>query len=148
MKKQAIPAPGTVLKESFLDKYQISVARLSEDIILSPSAIRQIINNKLRIGIVVAMKLAAYFGTTVKYWIDMQHNYEISRLEEDKELSDILKNIPKAQMAAPKPVKKAAQKKAADKADKKSASKKGTAKAAKAQDDKKTAARKPRKPAL
>jgi addiction module HigA family antidote len=133
MKKQAVLVPGTVLKESFLDKYQISVAKLSDDIGLSPSAIRQIINNKLKISIIIALKLAKYFDTPVKYWIDIQNAYELSELDKDAALTDSLKKIPKAKKAPPakKPAaKKALAKKAAPKAAKKAADKKPAAKKA------------------
>jgi addiction module HigA family antidote len=134
MKKQAVPVPGTVLKESYMDEYQISVAQLAKDIGLSASAVRQLINNKLKVSIVIALRLAKHFGTDVQYWIDLQTQYELSELEKDKALTDSLKSIPKAKKA-PAPAKDAAAKKPA-----------GRRGAAKAADDKKAAVKKPRAP--
>ncbi|MDR1950249.1 MAG: HigA family addiction module antidote protein [Spirochaetaceae bacterium] len=115
MKKQPILHPGTVLKESFLDTYQITVAKLSEDIGLSPSAIRQIISGKLKISTPNALKLAKYFDNPVQYWIELQNQYDLAELEKDAELNEILKKIPKAKKAPPKAADKpAAGKKAAD----------------------------------
>jgi addiction module HigA family antidote len=112
MKKQTVLVPGSVLKETFLEKYQISVSKVSEDIGLSPSAVRQIINNKLKISTVVALRLSKYFDTPAKYWIDLQNSYDLAELEKDSALTDALKKIPKAKKAPPakKPAAKAAAK--------------------------------------
>jgi addiction module HigA family antidote len=120
--------PGTVLKEKFLDEYHITVAKISEDIGLSPSAIRQLINNKLKISIAIAKRLSKYFDKPVQYWIDLQTQYELAELDKDTSLANSLKKIPKAKKqpapvkAAPKGkkgpkagAKKAGAKKAADK---------------------------------
>jgi addiction module HigA family antidote len=112
MKKQPILLPGAVLKESFMDAYQIGVAKLSGDIGLSPSAIRQIISGKLKISTANALKLSRYFGNPVQYWIDLQNQYDLAELEQDAELNEILKKIPKAKKAPPP---KAAEKPAAAK---------------------------------
>jgi addiction module HigA family antidote len=133
MAKQTILVPGAVLKEQFLDKYGITVSKLSEDIGLSSSAIRQLINGKLKISIEIALKLEKYFDKPAKYWIDLQNAYSLAELAKDSKLQDELKKIPKAQ-------KNPVGKKAADK----SAGKKAPApKEAKKAADKKPAARKP-----
>jgi addiction module HigA family antidote len=147
MAKQTVLLPGNVLKESFLDKYQITVAKLSQDIGLSPSAIRQLINNKLKISIVIALKLEKYFDKPVKYWIDLQNAYELSALEKNVEVQDALKKIPKAQKApkAP-PAKKTAAKAASAKAATAKAATGTRGRGAKKAEDKKPAGRKPAAP--
>jgi addiction module HigA family antidote len=133
MAKQTVLVPGAVLKEQFLDKYGINVSKLSADIGLSPSAIRQLINGKLKISLEIALKLEKYFEKPVKYWIDLQNAYSLADLAKDPELQDELKKIPKAQKI-PVP------KKAADKAP----AKKGPApKGAKKAVEKKPVGRKP-----
>ena len=100
MKKQAVLVPGAVLKESFIDEYHISVAKIAEDIGLSPSAVRQLMNNKLKISIKIAWKLSQYFGTPLEYWIDMQNNYDIAELEKNGDFMACIKAIPKAKKSA------------------------------------------------
>jgi addiction module HigA family antidote len=133
MATQTIRVPGTVLKEQYLDKYGIPVSKLSVDIGLSPSAIRQLINGRLKISLEIALKLERYFEKPVKYWIDLQNTYSLAELAKDTEFQEALKRIPTAQKV-PVP------KKAADKA---------AAKKAPVQNGTKTAGRKPaaRKPA-
>jgi addiction module HigA family antidote len=103
--------PGLVLKEK-LDEYHIPVAKVSQDIGLSPSAVRQLLNNKLKISIVIALRLSKYFGSPVEYWINLQTTYELSELGKDSALTDSLKKIPKAQKL-PAPAKKTAPRAAA-----------------------------------
>jgi addiction module HigA family antidote len=108
MAKTTILLPGAVLK-GLLDSYHISVAKISEDIGLSPSAIRQLINSKLKISAIIALKLAKYFDKKPEYWIGLQTNYEVSLLQKDASVTAALKTVPKAQkLPAPKPAKAAA----------------------------------------
>ncbi|GHV15801.1 hypothetical protein FACS189493_0260 [Spirochaetia bacterium] len=100
--------PGLVLKEK-LEEYRIPVAKVSEDIGLSPSAVRQLLNNKLKVSIVIALRLAKYFDTPVEYWINLQTTYELAELGKDSALSNSLKKIPKAKKL-PAPEKKTAPK--------------------------------------
>lgn len=138
MAKQTVLVPGAVLKEQYLDKYGINVSKLSADIGLSPSAIRQLINGKLKISLEIALKLEKYFDKPVKYWIDLQNAYSLADLAKNVELQNELKKIPKAQKipvsrkaAGKAPVKKGPAPKGAKKAaEKKPAAKKPAAKKA------------------
>ena len=107
MKKQAVLIPGDVLKEKYMDAYQISVATISKDIGLSPSAIRQLINNKLKISIKIAWKLSKYFDTPIEEWINLQNKYELAELGGDVEFMESIKSIPKAKKAESAPAKPA-----------------------------------------
>jgi addiction module HigA family antidote len=100
MAKATVLVPGTVLKD-LLDKYNIPVAKVSDDIGLSPSAVRQIINNKLKISIVIALKLAKYFGKKPEYWINLQTSHELTQLQKDSKVSAELKKIPEAKKLPP-----------------------------------------------
>jgi addiction module HigA family antidote len=136
MKKQPVLVPGVVLKESFLDVYQLTPAKLAEDLQLSQSAIRQILTNKTKISLNVGIRLAKYFGNSVQYWIELQNNYDLAEADKDEELSAILKSIPKVQ----KPPKATAAKKAAAKP----AGRKAATKDAKAPVARKPRTRKPK----
>jgi addiction module HigA family antidote len=106
MKKQTVLVPGTVLKETYLNAYQLSPGKLAEDIGLSASAVRNVLINKAKITLNVAVRLSKYFGTTVQYWVDLQNVYDMAELENDTELNEALKKIQKAKK--PAPAKKAA----------------------------------------
>jgi addiction module HigA family antidote len=122
MKKQSVLVPGEVLKE-LLNTYQLTPAKLAEDVQLSQSAVRQILSNKTKISLNVGLRLAKYFGNPAPYWIQLQQDYDLVESAADGEFSALLKSIPKVQKPpapkkekAPKaPAKKAASKNAAEK---------------------------------
>jgi addiction module HigA family antidote len=130
-----VKSPGTVFK-SFLDAYQLTPAKVAEDIKLSQSSVRLLINSKLRISIPFALRLAKYFGTKPEFWVELQNAYELSETAKNPKEAKIVKAIPKAKKPAPGSKKPAAKKAAA----KKVGAKRVTAKKAAAR---KAGARKP-----
>ncbi|MHB9291969.1 hypothetical protein Holit_01057 [Hollandina sp. SP2] len=101
MKKSAVLLPGDVLSD-LLDEYQLNPTQLAEDIQMSVSAIRQIVSNKAKISLHIAKRLSKYFNTTVQYWIDLQNAFDLVKLEQDTELAEIIKQIPKAKKPSSK----------------------------------------------
>ncbi|WP_224484697.1 HigA family addiction module antitoxin [Robertkochia aurantiaca] len=75
--------PGEVLKEEFLDPMEISAYRLSKETFIPQTRISEIIKGKRRITADTALRLAKYFGTSAKFWLGLQDDYDI---EEEKEL--------------------------------------------------------------
>jgi len=77
MEKLANIHPGEVLLEEFLIPMNISAYRLSKDIGIPQTRISQIIKGKRRITADTAMRLSAYFGTTAKFWLGLQNDYDL-----------------------------------------------------------------------
>ncbi|MBL7474111.1 HigA family addiction module antitoxin [Robertkochia sediminum] len=75
--------PGEVLKEEFLDPMEISAYRLSKETFIPQTRISEIIKGNRRITADTALRLAKYFGTSAKFWLGLQDDYDI---EEEKEL--------------------------------------------------------------
>jgi addiction module HigA family antidote len=92
--------PGAVLK-SLMDKYQLNPTALARDIKLSQSAVRQIVIEKAKISVSIALRLAKYFGTPTKYWLDLQTAHDLAEAEKDSELSAVIKSISKTKPPAP-----------------------------------------------
>jgi addiction module HigA family antidote len=93
--------PGAVFKK-FLDDYQLTAAKVADDIKLSQSSIRLLIGGKLKISVPIALRLAKYFGNKPDFWIDIQNKYELAESSKnDPKFAEILKNIPKAKKPAP-----------------------------------------------
>jgi addiction module HigA family antidote len=91
---KASPTPGAVLK-AIMDDYQLTPAKLAEDIGLSQSAVRQIVAGKTRITVSAALRLAKYFGTVPVYWLGLQTLADLAEAAKDVKLSGALKGIPK-----------------------------------------------------
>jgi addiction module HigA family antidote len=102
-----VQSPGAVLK-SLLDQYELNPTALARDIKLSQSAVRQITIEKAKISVSIALRLAKYFGTTAKYWLDIQSAYDLAESEKDPKLSDVIKTISKVKAAPPAAKKPAA----------------------------------------
>ena len=75
--------PGDVLQEEFLIPMNISAYRLSKDVGIPQTRISQIIKGNRRITADTALRLSAYFGTTAKFWLGLQDDYD---LEEECEI--------------------------------------------------------------
>ena len=104
--------PGAVLRE-YIDKYQINAFSLSKSLDVAYQSVINILNGKTRISVQMALRLAAYFGNSVKFWIDVQTSSEIDELSANKKFLSSIKKIPKAGTAAPKSTGKAKKEKKA-----------------------------------
>ena len=93
MERLANIHPGEILLEEFLRPFEITAYKLSKDTDISQTRISQIIKGKRRITADTALRLASYFGTTAKFWLGLQNDYDIE--EEGKSKKEILIRIRK-----------------------------------------------------
>lgn len=75
--------PGEILAEEFLGPLEISQYRLAKDVSVPPRRINEIVQGKRRISADTALRLARYFGTSERFWINLQSHYDLE-LEKDK----------------------------------------------------------------
>ena len=75
--------PGEILMEEFLEPLQISQNRLAVAIGVPPRRINEIVHGKRRITADTALRLARYFGTTDRFWLNLQTRYDLE-VEKDK----------------------------------------------------------------
>ena len=93
MKKLPNIHPGEVLMEEFLNPLGISAYKLAKDTDMPQTRISQIIKGKRRITADTALRLASYFGTTAKFWLGLQDDYDIEEERESKkEIFNRIKN--------------------------------------------------------
>ena len=85
MKKLENIHPGEILKEEFLEPMQISAYRLSKETFIPQTRISEIMNKKRRITADTALRLSRFFGTTAKFWLGLQADYD---LEEERDLKE------------------------------------------------------------
>ena len=69
--------PGEILLEEFIKPYGISQRRVAKDIGVSPRQVNEIVNFKRAITPNTAMRLARYFCTTERFWINLQAHYDL-----------------------------------------------------------------------
>ncbi len=92
MTKIANIHPGEILLEEFLKPIGISAYRLSKDVGIPQTRTSQIIKGKRRITADTALRFSKYFGTSVKFWLGLQNDYDIE--EELTKLNSELEKIP------------------------------------------------------
>lgn len=83
MKKRDIPPihPGEILLEEFLKPMGISQYRLALDIRVHPRRINEIVHGKRGITADTALRLSRYFGTSARFWLNMQSSYDMESAE-------------------------------------------------------------------
>jgi antitoxin HigA-1 len=96
MERLANIHPGEILSEEFLRPLNITAYKLSKDTDIPQTRISQIIKGKRRITADTALRLASYFGTTAKFWLGLQNDYDIEAEGKGKKeiLIRIKKNAP------------------------------------------------------
>ncbi len=75
--------PGEVLMEEFLEPMGISQYRLAKDISVPPRRINEIVHGLRRISADTALRLAVYFGTSERFWLNLQTRYDLE-VEKDR----------------------------------------------------------------
>ena len=69
--------PGEILMEEFLEPLGISQYRLAKDISVPPRRINEIVHGKRSITADTALRLARFFGTTERFWLNLQVRYDL-----------------------------------------------------------------------
>lgn len=71
--------PGEILLEEFLKPMGISQYRLAKDIHVPPRRINEIVHGKRSITADTALRLARFFGTTDRFWMNLQVRYDLEK---------------------------------------------------------------------
>ncbi len=69
--------PGEILTEEFLKPMAISQYRLAKSISVSPRRINEIVQGKRAVSADTALRLARFFATTARFWLNLQSNHDL-----------------------------------------------------------------------
>ncbi len=79
--------PGEILLEEFLLPMKISQYRLAKDLNIPQTRVSEIVKGRRRVTSDTALRLSKYFGTSAKFWLGLQDDYDLeesmSKLEEE-----------------------------------------------------------------
>lgn len=75
--------PGEVLLEEFLLPMGISQYRLAKSISVPPRRINELVHGKRAVTADTALRLSRYFGTSERFWLNLQTRYDLER-EKDR----------------------------------------------------------------
>lgn len=97
-KKFELPKIGDILVEEFLEPLEITPYRLAKDLGVSTSSVLDLVHNKRKISVEMALRLSKYFGTSSKFWLNMQNELDLREAKE--KLGDVLIKIPSRKQIA------------------------------------------------
>lgn len=80
--------PGEILAEEFLEPMLITQDQLALAISIPPRRINEIVHGKRRISADTALRLARYFGTSERFWMNLQNRYDLE-IERDRLANDL-----------------------------------------------------------
>ena len=69
--------PGEVLLDDFLEPLGLSQYRLAHDISVPPRRINEIVHGKRGVTADTALRLARYFGTSERFWLNLQARFDL-----------------------------------------------------------------------
>ena len=75
--------PGEILLEEFLGPLGVSQYRLAKAVSVPARRINEIVHGQRRISADTALRLARYFGTSERFWINLQARYDLE-VEKDR----------------------------------------------------------------
>jgi addiction module HigA family antidote len=85
------PKIGEILKEEFLDPLGISAYRLSKELKVSTSTVLDLIHDRRKISVEMALRLSKFFGNSHKFWTNLQTELDVreTRARMEKEFEKI-----------------------------------------------------------
>jgi antitoxin HigA-1 len=83
--------PGEILMEEFLKPLELSQYQLAKELSVPARRINEIVHGERRITADTALRLARFFGTSDRFWMNLQSRYDLE-IERDR-LGDTLEGI-------------------------------------------------------
>ena len=75
--------PGEFLAEDFMKPFGLSSYRLAKDLGIPASRVLEIVNGRRSISADTALRLGRYFGTSAKFWLNLQSRYDLDVARDD-----------------------------------------------------------------
>jgi addiction module HigA family antidote len=75
--------PGEILLTEFLEPLAVSQYQLAKAVDVPARRINEIVHGQRRISADTALRLARYFGTSERFWMNLQARYDLE-IEKDR----------------------------------------------------------------
>ncbi|AUB83480.1 addiction module antidote protein, HigA family [Candidatus Thiodictyon syntrophicum] len=72
--------PGEVLRDE-LDELGLSANALARALDVPPNRVTEVLNGQRSVSADTALRLARYFGTSARFWMNLQLSYELAVAE-------------------------------------------------------------------
>ena len=91
------PTIGEILREEFLEPLGITPYRLSKELNISTSTVLDLIHDRRKISVEMALRLSKFFGNSHRFWLNLQNEIEIRetkrKLKKDLERTHLYSHI-------------------------------------------------------
>src|ERR1700751_359506 len=75
--------PGEILLPESVEPLELSQYQLARSIAVPPRRINEIVHGQRRISADTALRLARFFGTSERFWMNLQSRYDLE-IEKDR----------------------------------------------------------------
>src|SRR5580693_4079535 len=72
------PHPGKTIREDYLNPLGMSVNKLALELRVPATRMTEIINGRRGVTADTALRLARYFNTTPRFWLNLQASYDLA----------------------------------------------------------------------
>jgi addiction module HigA family antidote len=95
MSREKIPPvhPGEILLEEFMKPMGISQNELARALRVPPRRINEIVHAKRGITLDTALRLSRHFGTSVRFWLGLQDDYDLDVAEDSHVVDKINREV-------------------------------------------------------
>ena len=69
--------PGEILREEYLEPLEMSVNALSKALNVPATRMNEIVRENQGVSADTALRLARYFGTSARFWLNLQTEFEL-----------------------------------------------------------------------
>ncbi len=77
--------PGEILKTEFLEPLEITAYRLSKETFIPQTRVSEILKGNRSITADTALRLSRYFGTSAKFWLGLQDDFDLEEAKKAKQ---------------------------------------------------------------
>ena len=76
-------SPGEILLEEFMKPLDLSGSEVARQLKVPANRINDIVRGRREVSADTALRLARYFGTTARFWLNAQTAHDLSKAEQE-----------------------------------------------------------------
>lgn len=76
--------PGEILREEYLEPLEMSVNALAKALHVPATRMNEIVRGNRGVSADTALRLARYFSTSARFWLNLQTEFELRQAEVEK----------------------------------------------------------------
>lgn len=75
--------PGAILREEFMQDYNLNVATLSDTLGVSRQTVNELLRERRALSPAMALRLSRLFGNSPEFWLNAQRAVDLWKAEKD-----------------------------------------------------------------